>query len=235
LKKASVYALILLLLGAMPAHAQMIDKCQQGVAEVDVRLDYTAPQENTTLTAAQIDAMFQSDARSTLATDRRGIYVGVTKSPGFQRKIDAAFGGKINVRQDAACVDVKKVSYTVVYAPEVYIASDFLRMACSYGVTLMHEKRHTDAYLQTINEYIPLLKKGIEDYFAHRGPQAPVKQLSLPESRQALMKSMDDSLMPVIAQFEQANYKRQAEIDTPANYAHDSAICPGQHPVFPAH
>jgi hypothetical protein len=223
-------ALLLAAIHAAPAHA--LKECAQGRAGVEVKLDYVPPKDDTTLTAAQIDAMFRNDARSTLASDRNGIYVGVTQSPAFQGKMQAAFGGMVNIREDAACAEVKKVIYTVTYAPKVYIASDFLRHACRHGVTVMHEKRHVDAYLRTINEHLPALRKALEDYIAQMPPRPPVKQLQLPAERQAIMQGIEASLEPAVRAFDEANRRQQAEIDSPANYAHDNAVCPGEKSAF---
>jgi len=216
------------------AYAQPLTQCNQGPAQVEVDLDYVPPQEDTTLTAIQIDDKFRNDISSTLASDRRGIYVGVTRSP-FKLASNFTFARLSNVKQ--TCLTVNKATYTFVYHPEVYIASDFMRMACRYGVTGMHEQRHVNAFLQTANEYIPLIKEAAENYI----PQMPVTQpiatadADITAREQEIMKEVGESLKPVIEKFEETNRARQAAIDTPENYAHDDAICPGEHPAFPPH
>jgi hypothetical protein len=50
---------------------------------------------------------------------------------------------------------------------------------------------------------------------------------------QEMMAQVGASLKPSLEEFFKTNRERQALIDTPAAYAHDSAICPGQHPAFP--
>jgi hypothetical protein len=235
LMKISRLALVLLLAIAAPARsawAQPITQCTQYPAAVEVNLDYTAPQEDTTMTAVQLDASLRDDPNSTLASDRRGIYVGVTKWK-FEMSNHFEFSDLFNVRQDAACPFVKRVVYTITYRPAVFIASDFTRMACRYGVTVMHEKRHVDASLQTINEYMPQIRQAAEDYIAHMPPKQPTTQLGIPDRQKEIMKEISESLRPVIGKLMEANRQRQAVIDSPANYARDDATCPGQHPAFP--
>jgi hypothetical protein len=228
-------ALILFSLSLKPvaAQAQPLTECRQGPAEVEIMVDYAAPQENTAQTAAQIDAGFRNDPTATLSMDRRGIYVGFTRSP-FNMTENFMFDTLANVHQ--ACLSVKKATYTIIYHPEVYVASDFLKMACAYGVTVMHEKRHVDTYLQTVNDYIPAMKKAVEDYIAQMPASAPVPtaEADIRARQEEIVKQVRESLKPALEEFSKTNKERQALVDTPAAYAHDSAICPGQHPVFPA-
>jgi len=132
-------------------------------------------------------------------------------------------------------VSIKRAVYTFVYHPEVYVASDFLKMGCAYGVTVMHEKRHVDAYLQTVNEYMPQIKKAAEDYIPQMpaGLSVPTTNTDIEGRQKELIEKVNEAIKPVVMEFLKANQARQAAIDTPENYARDSAICPGQHPVFP--
>ncbi len=237
MKKIFLTTAVLFLAFILPvktSHADKLTQCNQSPVDVDVVLDYAAPQEDTTQTAVQIDAAFRNDPNSTLAADRKGIYVGVTRSPAtLQLHYDYVFGGLVNVRQDAACPFIKKATYTITYHPEVHVANDFLRMACRYGVTVMHEKRHVDAYLQSVNDYMPQVKQAVADYIAHMPPKQPTTQVGIPDRRQEIMKEVTASLQPLLDQFKETNIQRQAVIDSPQNYAHDDAICPGERPAFP--
>ncbi len=219
--------------------------CNQGPADIDVQLDYNTPQENTSLTAAQIDAKFKDDAESTLAMDRKGPYVGTTKSPLTQGHLDVLVGELDNKSRSfqarmlvsTACPLVKKITYIITYKPEVYIASDLRNEACSHGVTVMHTKLYIDAYLQSINEYIPRIKKGIEDYVANMAPQQWISP-AVVSVRQHIIKTdtekaINDLLDPVLKQIEETSLPRLAAINTPESYARDSALCPGMHPEFP--
>jgi hypothetical protein len=233
-----LWLLVLTLFLAVGLHAKAsraddFTQCYQGPVDVEVNLDYVAPQEDVTQTAVQIDAAMRNDANSSLAADRRGVYVGVTKST-LQMHYDFAFGNRVNAARNAACPFVQKATYTFIYHPEVYIASDFLRMACRYGVTVMHEQRHVDAFLQTVNEYMPQMKQELDDYIAHMPQKQPVTaKEAIDDRHQEIMNEVTASLNPLLGQFDEINHQRQAAIDTPENYAHDDAICPDEKPAFP--
>ena len=215
------------------AHAEMFTQCNQGRVDVAVNLDYVVARENLTQTAMQIDALMRNDADTSLAADRKGIYVGVTKSK-LQMKSDFTFGVSVNTIRNAACPFIKTASYTFIYHPEIYIASDFRHMACRYGVTSMHEQRHVHAFLLTANDFIPQIRQSLNDYISRMPPTQPLTTKDAVTARnQEMMQAVTASLDPLLSQFQEVNRQRQAAIDTPAQYARDSAVCPGERPAFP--
>ena len=215
------------------AHAEMFTQCNQGRVDAVVNLGYVVPREDLTQTAMQIDALMRNDANSSLAADRKGIYVGVTKSK-LQMKSDFTFGVAVNTIRNAACPFIKTATYTFIYHPEIYIASDFRHMACRYGVTSMHEQCHVHAFLLTANDFIPQIRRVLNDYISHMPPTQPLTTKDAVTARnQEMMQAVTDSLNPVLSQFQEVNRQRQAAIDTPAQYARDSAVCPGERPAFP--
>jgi hypothetical protein len=229
--KTGVLLLALLLAGE--ARAQALTQCNQGRVNVEVKLDYQIPRYDTTMTAVQIDAKFRDDHDTTLPGDRGSIYVGLTRSV-LEVRSAFQFESLVNKSRDAACLSVKKAVFTVIYHPQVYIASDYLRMACSYGVTVLHERRHVDTYVRTLNEYVPQFRHEVDDYIARIPPSQPIRsQGEISGRQQQLAREVADSLKPALERFKQANRGRQAAIDSPEAYARDQAVCPGEQPAFP--
>ncbi len=202
--------------------------------EVDVRLDRTDSPYITNLSSQQLTAQYGRDPDSTLSTDGNWMVSGVTvvSGSGLQSQTKMAFTTLTNYKNDTTCFTVSKLEYEIQYSPLVYIASDYKDMGCSYSATLMHEKRHVATDVRTITDFIPDMKKKIYAIAENLGPQGPYPNAGIPEAQKRVMQQVNEALQPTWIELVELRRKRQAEIDTEANYLRDTALCPGQ---FPKH
>ena len=204
----------------------------QGRIEVDVRLDRTNSPYITNQTSEQLTAQYGRDPDSTLSTDGHWMVGGVTvvSGSGLQAQTKMAFTTLTNYKNNTTCFTVSKLEYEIQYSPLVYIASDYKDMGCRYSVTLMHEKRHVQTDVRTITDFIPDMERKISAVAESLGPQGPFPTAGIGEAQQRVMKQVNEALKPAWLELVELRRKRQAEIDTEANYLRDTALCPGQFP-----
>jgi hypothetical protein len=126
------------------------------------------------------------------------------------------------------CLWAKKVVISLSYRADVYIAREYREGSCRFAQTRAHEMRHVDTDLQTIQEYLPDLQRGIGDQL--RGLQAlgPVTDDARVAGQNGLLKQVESRLNAVLSGLEATRHRRQQAIDTPAEYRRLSAACPGE-------
>jgi hypothetical protein len=203
----------------------------QGTVEVKVALENTPPPVSTAMTAQQLTQKFGSDLDTTLSTDGKWMISGLTRS-NISSKSNYSFKAIQNTQTGATCFVVDKVNYTIVYAPEIYIASDYKNMGCRYSATMMHEKRHVKIDTNTITDFMPQMEKKIKAAAEALGPQGPYPSAQMETEKQRMMSTVDASLKPIIEELVTLRRQRQGTIDTEADYRRDTAVCPGQFPKF---
>jgi hypothetical protein len=206
----------------------------QGAVDVDVRLEKRDSAYITNLTSQQLTAKYGRDPDSTLSTDGHWMVSGVTvvSEGGLTAQTKMSFDIVPNYKNDTACLTVDKVEYTVLYAPKIYIAQDYKDMGCRYSATLMHEKRHVQTDMRTFTDFFPDIAESIRDSVKRIGAQGPFPYPATPDMQKRAMAQINADLKPVFERLVELRRKRQAEIDTEANYLRDTALCPGQFPKF---
>lgn len=206
----------------------------QGKVDVDVHLDKRDSAYITTLTSQQLTAQYGRDPDSTLSTDGHWMVSGVTvvSEGGLSAQTKMSFNVLPDYKNNTACLTVDKVEYTVQYAPKIFIAQDYKDMGCRYSATLMHEKRHVQTDVRTFSDFFPDIARSIRDTVQRVGAQGPFPYAAAPDMQKRAMEQINADLKPVFSQLVELRRKRQAEIDTEANYIRDTALCPGQFPKF---
>lgn len=206
----------------------------QGKIDIDVRVDKRDSAHVTDLTSQQLTAKYGRDPDSTLSTDGHWMVGGVTvvSEGGLSAQTKMSFDILPNYKDNTACLTVDKVEYEIRYAPKIYIAQDYKDMGCRYSATLMHEKKHVQIDMRTFTDFTPDIAKGIRDSVARMGGQGPFPAAGLPDMQKRMMAQMNADLKQVFDRLVELRRKRQAEIDTEANYMRDTALCPGQFPKF---
>jgi hypothetical protein len=195
---------------------------------VDVHVDYKRDPYIVNLSSAELTT-FAKDADSTISTDGHWMVGGLTKS-GFDSEIRVDFIASTFGR--VSCLNVEKVTYTIKYNPQVYIASDYLNMGCRYSVTVMHEEHHVDTDRRLLDQYIPGLKQTVKAYAEQLGPQGPYPTADIEMQKNRIVRIIGDGLQPLMQQLATIRRQRQAQIDTKANYMRETAMCPDQFPKF---
>lgn len=224
---AVVVALALFLCAARPALAAVECPVPDEDPVVDVRIDSVLPRENTSLSAAQIGKMFDKSAHVPHVAKVKGVRIGLTENA-YKGLLRLQLGGTYDVENDAACLSVRKITYTIRYRPRVYIASDILKMPCRYRETVRHEKHHMETFLDVAHLYRPKIQRAIEDFFAEQDAPGPVSKRHINTLKQETLAALTAHLRPTIEAFKQEDFSRQRAIDTPENYAREDAACHGE-------
>lgn len=205
----------------------------QGNAAVEVRVQQHDRPYNTDYTSQQLTQMFGNDIDSTLFTDGKWMIGGVTVTSrdGLTSQTKAHFSFTPNYKTDTACFSIDKVEYEINYKPAIYIASDYKDMGCRYSATLMHEKRHVQQDIKTLTDYKRTIEKAIEKYL-YRKQHPMVTREGVEAMQKRALQELNAALEPTWKDLLELRRKRQAEVDTEANYRRDTALCPGQFPEF---
>lgn len=214
--------LIFITLPVRPVWAEMV--CPHEQAQVDVKIRYVPSDEDKSVSARVITAGLREKLNS-LSMLKRDIFDGVTL-----QNIVTTFKFISTIRSDqthnSVCMSIRKLTYTFVYVPQVYIASESAKLPCRYKVVAMHEQRHVDTTGQVIVMYVPQVKKALEDYLNGLPPSEPVPPDDVPIRQDILKKGIIDAVSPVLKRFQEENRQRNAVYDTPENYAREQALCP---------
>jgi hypothetical protein len=206
----------------------------QARIDIDVRLQRNESPYITNVDSRELTARYGHDPDSTLSTDGNWMVGGVTvlTDTGLQSQIGLEFTTLTNYKNDTTCFAVTKINYEIQYSPQVYIAQDFKNMGCRYSQVLMHEKRHVQTDIRTITDFIPDMRKKIGALADHLAPQGPYPNAAIQQQQKRLIGEINQALAPVWTELVMLRRKRQAEIDTEANYLRDTGVCPGQFPKF---
>jgi hypothetical protein len=202
-----------------------------GKVDVDVKLTVQESPYVTNVTAQWLTDNFKNDPDGTLATDGNWMVGGLTKS-NIKGGYSAQFATHENRQTGDICIALKDVTYTIVYAPVVYVASDFAHMGCRYSQILAHEKRHVMTDRHTLTDYIPDIKRQLKKTAEGIPARGPFPRSEAATHQQAILQQLAASVSGIEAQLIQARRSAQAKIDTIENYTRDTAVCPGQFPKF---
>jgi hypothetical protein len=216
-------ALFLLVLLTPPAHAA----CPASdPPTVTITLDSTKPQEDTSKSAAEINEIFKRGTHLPHAAEpgKNGKRIGLTESNYksiFRLRAVRAY----NKERSKGCLIVKSVDYAIRYRPKIYIASDIRDRPCRYNTTVRHEYKHVQIFLDTAGDYMPKIKKDIQDFFADPAALGPMPAAALASKNQDVMEQLKAYLEPTLKDFHAADIAAQEKLDTRENYRHEDALC----------
>ena len=204
---------------------------QPGKVDVQVTLKVDEKPYITDVTSQWLTDNFGNDPDGTLATDGKWMVGGLMKS-----NLSGAYNAQFSVLSDRktgnACLSVRTVTYTINYAPQIYIASDYKHLGCRYSQTMAHEKRHVQTDKRVFNEFIPKMKNQIRKHVESMPAQGPYAPAQLPQEQQRILQQIAQSIKTLEGELIAKRRQEQAKIDTLENYQRDTALCPGQFPKF---
>ena len=204
---------------------------QPGKVDVQVSLKVEEKPYITNVTSQWLTDNFSNDPDGTLATDGNWMVGGLMKS-----NLSGAYNAQFSVLSDRktgqACLAVRSVNYTINYAPQIYVASDYKHLGCRYSQTLAHEKRHVATDKRVFTEFISKMKREIKKYAESLPAQGPYAPAQLPQEQQRILQQIAQSIKVLEGELIAKRRAEQAKIDTIENYTRDTALCPGQFPKF---
>ncbi|MDQ2104394.1 hypothetical protein [Azospirillum isscasi] len=107
----------------------------------------------------------------------------------------------------------------------VYVARELPQGSCIHGEVLAHEMRHVAVDEQLLREYVPALKRRLEDVVARA---RPVQGRSERQVMAAIEQPIRAAMRQLIEEFGRERNARQARVDTPAEYDRIGRSCNGE-------
>lgn len=107
----------------------------------------------------------------------------------------------------------------------VYVASELPRGSCIHGEVLAHEMRHVAVDEQLLREYVPVLKRRLEDVVVRA---RPAQGRSERQVMSAIEQPIRAAMRQLMEEFGRERNARQARIDTPAEYERIGRSCNGK-------
>lgn len=164
--------------------------------------------------------------RKNSGTSTTGHLSGLTETK-FHHRI--AIHGKEASRSDGwKCFRPAKVVVALEYAPIVYISSGYRPGSCRYNQTRRHELQHVAIATATVEEFAPVMMTQLRRAMKELGPQGPGTTNQLRRAREGMNKVIGKAYDSAIDDMLRALAKRQAAIDTEAEYRRIAGICTGK-------
>lgn len=136
---------------------------------------------------------------------------------------------RTNGMESSACVYVDKVTLTLMYNPEIYIASEWRGRPCAHHVITAHEHNHVSRDLWAISQFLPRAKILMTTYLSQLGPEGPLDASQTQAGADALQEKITEKLTTAIfPPLEVLRAQLQRDIDTAENYQRESALCPAE-------
>jgi|GEM_PF-1396312 len=140
--------------------AASLDNCpSQPAPEIDIQFAAEPVKYNLTKSSAQIDAMPTSTINpyeADVVTHAGGIMVGqmhaetTVKTTGIHNK-------------NQICLWIKNITVKLSASDTIYIASEYPKGTCQYGVNLEHEHKHVAIEHQAAQEHIGKIRQAAQD------------------------------------------------------------------------
>ena len=127
--------------------------------------------------------------------------------------------------QSRFCLWPGQVRVYVTYTPDVFIASEYAEGSCQYKDTVKHEFRHVQADIDTLKEYLPELEAAAKAEARRMEAPPPQTRARMEQSRQDFVNRLQASIADPLERLDAERKKRQALIDTRAEYQRASHAC----------
>ena len=154
---------------------------------------------------------------------------GITSS-NISSRIQMSFARAGWEGEKRGCAYPHKVEVTIVYAPEVFIASGYAPGSCRYQTTMQHELRHVNTDVITLNEFMPFVKKTLQQSLD--AIPAPTPQLPpvMDQKEAAMLEGVKAALAQAMTTMNISRMQRQQLIDTRQEYMRMTNACPNERP-----
>ncbi|MFH1157575.1 MAG: hypothetical protein V1721_01630 [Pseudomonadota bacterium] len=151
--------------------------------------------------------------------------VGGATSSDLQIKYNAEFMTSSALSSDSVCLWAKAINITVIYAPVIYISSDYKPGSCQYSLTEEHERLHVNIDIITLNEFLPYIRREAENAVSAWRGTGPVGKNQTESNQEALLKPVADALGKVTSHLQRTRSLRQQQVDSRSEYRYVSSAC----------
>jgi len=222
----SVYILPLAVAGmlaASPAAAQQGASCPRfGPVEVNVQFQVAKLQRDYRRPLSQLAAM---PGRAPGPAGASGGHIlGLAHAKyGEQSQLGALFQP---MGDGTFCGGAKSLNVTFGFQERiVYVARELPQGTCIHAEVLNHEMKHIAVDEQLLREFGPTIKRRLETALSQ---MKPVRARSKEQAMNAVRQPIDAVLRQMMQEFGRERDKRQAQVDTVAEYERVSRACNGE-------
>lgn len=200
-----------------PAMAQK-QRCPS-VPDPEFRLDVKRP------APAIVRQRSSAELRNMSAFEGHDATLGLYAS---QLKTSMRLNYQMREQSGTTCLSIADAEITIAYAERtIYVARELQPGTCSYDVTLDHERRHARTDDEVLDSEIPRLKRALIDAVRKIDVVGPIPSKSVAAERDALGRTLQQTLEKATARMEEVRRTAQGKLDTPDAYRRDNARCPG--------
>ena len=212
----------MLIMSALPAHASDgEDACDASrTVPVHVRSLFEDPTYDFTHNIASINAM-SADAHHTI---REAITLGLTHyEPIIEMRVPIA---SVQLPDGLGCARVENVDVTIGYRNiTIFIASEVPNGSCGYREIMLHEDKHVDANMQTLQEFVPQIEAELTEFVREN---SVFRQANAEYATDLLHTKIQEIIERAIHEMTTENQARQLKIDSEEEYKRISQSCGGQ-------
>lgn len=215
------------MLSASPAMAQT--GAQQGAscprfgpAEVNVQFQVAKLQRDYTRPLAQLAAM--PGRAPGPAGASHGHIMGLAHAKyGEQSQLGALFQP---MGDGTVCGAAKTLNVTFGFQERiVFIARELPQGSCIHGEVLAHEMKHIVVDEQLLREFGPTIRRRLESALSQA---RPVRARSQEQALNAIRRPIEATMRQMMQEFGRERERRQAKVDTVAEYERVSRSCNGE-------
>ena len=127
-----------------------------------------------------------------------------------------------------ACLGLKELALTLGYEPVIYIARERPRGSCSFDAAIEHEYKHLNTDLAILREATPRIRAAAQRSLQQLTRPRPMPERNLDNARDQLQARLTAILNQEMSTIEAERNRRQALIDTPAEYRRVAQQCAGR-------
>lgn len=124
-----------------------------------------------------------------------------------------------------ACIAPVALRVSIEYAPRVMIASEYPPGSCRYKTILDHEMRHVNTDIIAFNEFLPQIRRALEDATKKLAQMGPMQMSSIEKAKGMLVDAVRERLVHEIEAFHKIRFVRQQMIDTRQQYLLEAKLC----------
>ncbi len=117
------------------------------------------------------------------------------------------------------CLSLEELRVKLVAKPKIYVAKNFPRGSCEYNAILKHEKQHVKITKKTLKDHTSKYRRYIEKNMDQVAKSAIVTIGDITEQKEKLNDEVTHFLQIYMDTVYEDMARRQAEIDTPEEYA----------------
>lgn len=131
----------------------------------------------------------------------------------------------IRTRNGKSCVHLDGIEVLFWAKPVIVIASNFKEGSCEYREVFAHEQRHVRTTRKFLRQFAPKLRKEVREIIKTTRTHAVVSQSKVDKAQESIQRPIETRLAAFQNKIFPILRSRQAEIDTPEEYARVAAQC----------